>query len=83
MNPIHTIPSYFSTARCIPTALLKKIRGNHHLTSASTAEIEETAGARQRLGKNVLGATNTPATTEELLDAVSSVRSVSYQMLKM
>jgi hypothetical protein len=32
--------------------------------------------ARQRLGKQIHAATNTPATTEELLDAVFSIRSV-------
>jgi hypothetical protein len=35
--------------------------------------------ARQRLGKNVIAATNTHATIEELLEASFSVRSVSYQ----
>jgi hypothetical protein len=34
--------------------------------------------ARQRLGKNVTAATNTLTTIEELLEASSSVRSVSY-----
>jgi hypothetical protein len=35
--------------------------------------------AEQRLGKNVTAATNTHATKEELLDALFSMRSVSYQ----
>jgi hypothetical protein len=35
--------------------------------------------ARQRLGKSVTAATNTQATVEELLDALFSVRSVSYE----
>jgi hypothetical protein len=35
--------------------------------------------ARQRLGKNVTAATNRHATIEELLDASSSMRSMSYQ----
>jgi hypothetical protein len=35
--------------------------------------------ARQWLGKNVTVATNMHATTEDLLDASFSVRSVSYQ----
>jgi hypothetical protein len=39
--------------------------------------------ARQRLGKHVPAATNTRATTEELLDALFSMRSMSYQILYM
>jgi hypothetical protein len=35
--------------------------------------------ARQWLGKNVTAATNTHATTEKLLGALLSMRSVSYQ----
>jgi hypothetical protein len=35
--------------------------------------------ARQRLGKEVIEATNTHATIEELLDVSFSMRSVSYQ----
>jgi hypothetical protein len=35
--------------------------------------------ARQRLGRNVTAAMNTQATTEELLDASFTVRSVLYQ----
>jgi hypothetical protein len=35
--------------------------------------------ARQRLGKNVIAATNTHSTIEELLDASFSVGSVSYE----
>jgi hypothetical protein len=34
---------------------------------------------RQRLGKHVQAATNTHAKIEELLDALSSVRSLSHQ----
>jgi hypothetical protein len=37
--------------------------------------------ARQRLSKHVSAATNTCTTTEELLDAVFSVWSVSYQIV--
>jgi hypothetical protein len=36
-----------------------------------------------RLGKHVPAATNTLATVEQLLDAVFSMRSVSYQILNM
>jgi hypothetical protein len=39
--------------------------------------------ARQRLGKQIPKLTNTHATVEELLDAVFSMRSVSYQILNM
>jgi hypothetical protein len=39
-------------------------------------EPEETAVAMQRLGKHVPAATNTHATTQELLDSVFSMRSV-------
>jgi hypothetical protein len=35
--------------------------------------------ARQRLGKNVIAATNTHETIEELFDAPFSMRSVSYE----
>jgi hypothetical protein len=38
--------------------------------------------ARQRLGKNVLAATNTYATTEDLVGAVFSMQSASYKTLK-
>jgi hypothetical protein len=44
---------------------------------AGTVESEETAVAKQRLGKHVPAATNTHTTIEEVLDAVFSVRSVS------
>jgi hypothetical protein len=44
---------------------------------------EETDFARQRLGKHISAATNTHATIYELLDAVFSMRSVSYQILNM
>jgi hypothetical protein len=37
-------------------------------------EPEETVVSRQRLGKHVLAANNTHGTTEELLDAVFSMR---------
>jgi hypothetical protein len=37
--------------------------------------------ATQRLGKYVSAATNTHATIEELLDAMFSMRPVSYQIL--
>jgi hypothetical protein len=36
--------------------------------------------ARQRLGKNITAATNTHATTEELLDTSFSMRSMSCRM---
>jgi hypothetical protein len=36
--------------------------------------------ARQRLGKHLPAAMNSQATMEELLDAVFSMRSVSYQI---
>jgi hypothetical protein len=42
-----------------------------------TAEPEETTIAGQRLSKYVSAATNTHATTDELLEAVLSVRYVS------
>jgi hypothetical protein len=38
---------------------------------------------RQRLGKHAPAATITHTTIEELLDAVFSLRSVSYQILNM
>jgi hypothetical protein len=43
---------------------------------ASSSELEETAVARERLGKHVPAATNTDATIEELLEAVFYVGSV-------
>jgi hypothetical protein len=45
-------------------------------------EPEEMAAARQGLGKLLTAATNTHPTIEELLDAVISMRSVSYQILR-
>jgi hypothetical protein len=39
--------------------------------------------ARQRLGKQVPAATNRRATIEELMDAVFSMRAVSYEILSM
>jgi hypothetical protein len=50
---------------------------------AVIVEPEDTAVARQRLGKHVQAATNAHATTEELLDAVFSMQSGSYQILNM
>jgi hypothetical protein len=47
----------------------------------STAKLEETAAVRQWNGKHVPGETNIHATTDERLDAVSSMPSVSYQIL--
>jgi hypothetical protein len=47
---------------------------------AGIVEPKELAVARQRLDKHVPATTNTQATIE-LLDAVFSVRSVSYQIL--
>jgi hypothetical protein len=47
----------------------------------SIVEPEETAVARKRLGEHVHAATNTLATIEELLDAMISMRPVSYQIL--
>jgi hypothetical protein len=44
-------------------------------------EPEETAVARQPLGKHVPGATNAHSTIKELLDAVFSMRSEWYQIL--
>jgi hypothetical protein len=44
---------------------------------------EETVIARQRLGKHFPAATNTRAKKEGLLDAVFSMRSLSYQILNM
>jgi hypothetical protein len=69
---------------------LKKIKATYEITllsvclclppqQAGIVEPEETAVARQRLGKYVFAATNTQATTEELLDAVISMPFVSYQ----
>jgi hypothetical protein len=40
------------------------------------------AAARQGPGKLFTAETNTHATLEELLDAVVSIRSVSYQILR-
>jgi hypothetical protein len=48
---------------------------------AIIVEPEETAGARLRLRKHVIAATNIHATVEELLDAVFSMRSVSCQIV--
>jgi hypothetical protein len=48
---------------------------------AAIVEPEETVVVRQRLGKHVPTATNTHATTEELLDAVFSMSSMSYQVV--
>jgi hypothetical protein len=45
-------------------------------------EPEESAVARQRLGKHVPAAKNTYATIEELLDAVFSVVSNSQYVVK-
>jgi hypothetical protein len=42
---------------------------------------EETVVARQRPGKYVPAAANTHATTEEMVDAMFSVLTVSYQIL--
>jgi hypothetical protein len=39
--------------------------------------------ARQRFGKHLPAATNTPATIEELIDSVFSLRSVSYKIPNM
>jgi hypothetical protein len=44
-------------------------------------EAEEMAIARQWLDKHVPAVTNTYATIEELLDAVFSMQSVSYQII--
>jgi hypothetical protein len=44
-------------------------------------EPEETAVARQWLGKNLPAKADTHATIEELLDAVFSMLSVSHQIL--
>jgi hypothetical protein len=49
---------------------------------AGMVEPEDTAVARQRLGKHVPATTNTHE-TDELLDAVFSMRFVSYQILNM
>jgi hypothetical protein len=48
---------------------------------AGIVEAEETAAARQRLGKHLPAATNTHVTIEELLDAEFSMRFMSYQIL--
>jgi hypothetical protein len=49
--------------------------------TAGTVELEEKSVIRQWLGKQVPVAMNTHATTEELLDALFSMRSVSYDIL--
>jgi hypothetical protein len=46
-------------------------------------EPEETVVARQQLGKHMPAARNTNATTEELLNVVYSMWSVSYQIPNM
>jgi hypothetical protein len=46
-------------------------------------EPEEKAVATQRLGKHVPAAKTTQAIIEELLEAVLSMRPVSYQILSM
>jgi hypothetical protein len=46
---------------------------------AGIVEPEEPAVDRQRLGKNIPAPTNRNAVIKELLDAVFSIRSVSYQ----
>jgi hypothetical protein len=48
-----------------------------------TLEPEETATERQRLGKHFPLAKNTHTTLEELLYAVFSIRSMSYQIIDM
>jgi hypothetical protein len=50
---------------------------------AGIVDPEEKVIARQWLGKHVPATKNTQATTEEMLDAVLSMRSVSYQILDM
>jgi hypothetical protein len=50
---------------------------------AGIVQLEETAVARYRVGKQVSAATNTYATLEELLDAVFSMRSLSKIILHM
>jgi hypothetical protein len=41
------------------------------------------SGVRQRLGKHIPAESNAHATIEELLDAVLSTRSVSYEILNL
>jgi hypothetical protein len=57
----------------VPTTTKKNLK------AGITVEPEETAVARQWLGKHAPAATNIHATTEELLDAVFSMRFVLYQ----
>jgi hypothetical protein len=50
---------------------------------AGIAELEEMAVPKQSLGKHDYSTTNIHATIEELLSAVSPMRSVSYQILNL
>jgi hypothetical protein len=50
-----------------------------YFINASHQSVPVCVAARQWLGKNVTVVTNTHATTEELLDASFSMRSVTYQ----
>jgi hypothetical protein len=58
-----------------PNSLTYFINPSHHTVSVCVPPVI----ARQRLGKNVSAATNTHTTTEDLLDASFSMRSVSHQ----
>jgi hypothetical protein len=49
----------------------------------SSCCVSPSMAARQRLCKHVPAATNSDATIEELLDAMFSVLSASYQILSM
>jgi hypothetical protein len=53
------------------------------LQQAGIVEPEETAVGRQRLDENFRKATDTHPKIEDLLDAVFSVPSISYEMLSM
>jgi hypothetical protein len=76
----------------LPTFLILKTKAGlwDHLATcvsppeqAGALESEENAVTRQRLGKHFPAATNTHATVEELLDAVFSMWSLSFQVLNM
>jgi hypothetical protein len=91
---IFSLPSLFrnykirlmTSPRCLCVCVTLLRTFEFHVTWRLKSEIveqEQKAVARQRLGEYFPAARNTHATIVELLDAVFSMQSVSYQILNM